>query len=75
LNISPPENNWKGGDEEMQREKIKQVIDDFPEEVDMDAFMEKLYLLDKIEQGEKQLAEGKGISHDEVKERLKKWLK
>ena len=58
----------------MQKAKIKQVIEAFPEEVDMDALMEKLYLFDKIEQGEKQLAEGKGISHDEAKERLKKWL-
>ena len=40
----------------------------------MDSLMEKLYLLDKIEQGEKQLAEGKGISHEDAKERLKTWL-
>jgi len=58
----------------MQKEKIQQVVDTFPEEVDMDALLEKLYLLDKIEQGEKQLAEGKGIAHEEVKKRLQKWL-
>ena len=58
----------------MQREKIKQVIDAFPEEVNMDALLEKLYLLDKIEQGEKQLAEGKGVSHDAVKQQLQTWL-
>jgi hypothetical protein len=38
----------------------------------MGPLMEKLFLLDKIEHGEKQLAEGKGISHEEAKERLKK---
>jgi hypothetical protein len=58
----------------MHKEKIQQVINALPEEVDMDALMEKLYLLDKIEQGEKELAEGKGISHEAVKERLKPWL-
>ena len=58
----------------MHKEKIIQVIDAFPEDVDMDSLMEKLYLLDKIEQGEKQLAEGKGISHEDAKERLKTWL-
>ena len=58
----------------MQKEKIKQVIESFPEEIDMDDLMEKLFLLDKIELGEKQLAEGKGISHDDVKERLKTWF-
>jgi hypothetical protein len=59
----------------MHKEKIKQVIDSFPEEVDMDSLMEKLHLLDKIEQGEKELAEGKGILHEDVKERLQTWLK
>jgi hypothetical protein len=59
----------------MHKEKIKQAIDAFPEEVDMDSLMEKLYLLDKIEQGEKELAEGKGISHAEAKDRLQTWFK
>jgi hypothetical protein len=62
------------GDNHMHKEKIIQVIDAFPEDVDMDSLMEKLYLLDKIEQGEKQLAEGKGILHEDAKERLKTWL-
>jgi len=59
----------------MHKEKIKHVIDAFPEEVAMDSLMEKIYLLDKIEQGEKELAEGKGILHEDVKERLQTWLK
>jgi hypothetical protein len=58
----------------MHKEKLKQVIDAFPEEVDMDSLMDTLYLLDKIEQGERQLAEEKGIPHEDVKERLKPWL-
>jgi hypothetical protein len=58
----------------MHKEKIKKVIDTFPEEIDMDSLMEKLYLLDEIEQGEKELAEGKGILHEDVKDRLKAWL-
>jgi hypothetical protein len=58
----------------MQKEKIKQVIDAFPEDVDMDALMSKLLLLEKIESGEKQIAEGKTVSHEEAKERLKTWL-
>jgi hypothetical protein len=54
----------------MQKEKIKQVIDTFPEDVDIDAPLEKLFLLDMIEQGEKQIAEGKGVPHEEVKKKL-----
>jgi hypothetical protein len=59
----------------MRKEKIKHVINALQEEIDLDFPMEKLYLLGKIEQGEKQLTEGKGVSHDDVKDRLQKWLK
>jgi hypothetical protein len=58
----------------MLRERIKRVADEFPEEVDVDAFMEKIYLLQKIEIAEKQFAEGEVLSHEEVKRQLKSWL-
>jgi len=59
----------------MQKEKIQQVMGTLPDEVDLDAFMERLYLLRKIEQAEEELAEGKGIPHEEVEKRLEPWLK
>jgi predicted transcriptional regulator len=59
----------------MQKEKIKRILDTFPDDVDMDALREKIFLLDKIEQGEKEIAEGKGVAHEEVKKRLQTWLK
>jgi len=58
----------------MQKEKIQQVVGAMPEEVDIDALVEKLYLLQKIEQGEKQLAAGEGILHEDAKKRLAPWL-
>lgn len=58
----------------MQREQIKQVADEFPEEVDVDAFLERIYLLRKIEIAEKQFAEGDVYTHEEVKRQLKSWL-
>jgi hypothetical protein len=36
--------------------------------------MEKIYLLNKHEHSEKQIAEGKGIPNEEVKKRLHKLL-
>jgi predicted transcriptional regulator len=57
----------------MQKEKLQQVVVDLPEEVDVDSLVEKLYLLDKIEMGERQLARGEGIPHEEAKKRLEKW--
>ena len=59
----------------MDKAKIQQVVDELPEDVDVDALTEKLYLLEKIEIGERQIAAGQGIPHDEAKQRLEKWLK
>ena len=58
----------------MQREKVLSVIQELPEEVDVDALTERLYLLQKIDDAEMEIAAGKGIPHDEVRRRLAKWL-
>ena len=58
----------------MQREKVLSVIQELPDEVDVDALTERLYLLQKIDDAEKEIAAGKGIPHDEVRRRLAKWL-
>ncbi len=58
----------------MQKEKVQQVLDALPDDIDVDAFMEKVYLLRKIELGEQQIALGKVVSHAEAKNRLEKWL-
>jgi len=58
----------------MQKERIQQVVDSMPDEVDVDELVEKLYLLRKIEIAEGQLADGKGVSHEDAKKRLEKWL-
>jgi hypothetical protein len=58
----------------MQKESIQRIVGDLPEDVDVDAFVERLYLLQKIEIGERQLAEGQGIPHEEAKKRLQPWL-
>ena len=58
----------------MQREKVLSVMQELPDEVDVDALTERLYLLQKIDDAEKEIAAGKGIPHDEVRRRLAKWL-
>jgi hypothetical protein len=56
----------------MEKGQIQQVLNQLPDPVDIDEFVEKLYLLRKIEI-EQQLAAGKGISHEEAKKRIKQW--
>lgn len=58
----------------MQREKVLAVIQELPEEVDVDSLTERLYLLQKIDDAEQEIAAGKGIPHEEVRRRLAKWL-
>lgn len=59
----------------MEKTRIRQVVDELPDEVDVDALMERLYLLQKIDNAEKQIAAGQGIPHQEAKKRLEQWLK
>jgi hypothetical protein len=41
----------------MLKEKIQRVVDDCPEDVDLESLVEKLYLLHKLDATEKQAAE------------------
>ncbi len=40
-----------------------------------DDIMEKLYFMQKVESGLRDIEEGRVVSHEEVKERLSQWLK
>lgn len=55
-----------------------QVIDmtkDFPDEVDVDEFMYRLYLKEKLETAEEDVREGRVISHEDVVKETSKWFK
>ena len=58
----------------MKKTQLEQVVSGLPEVVDVDSLIEQLHLLDKIEQAEKQLSQGKGIPHEVAKQRLSQWL-
>ena len=58
----------------MKKSRTEQILASLPETVDVDDLIERLHLLDKIEQAEKQLARGKGVSHETAKQRLSQWL-
>jgi hypothetical protein len=58
----------------MRKEQLQQVISALPDEVDLDALLEDLYLRRKIEVAEEQLAQGQGIPHEDAKQRLERWL-
>ena len=41
----------------------------------IDDIIHALYIQVKLERAEKSIRDGKGISHEEAKQRLQKWLK
>jgi hypothetical protein len=58
----------------MQKQRVQHLLDAFPEDVNVDEFLEKVYLLEKIDVGERQIEVGETISHEDAKKRLEKWL-
>ena len=54
----------------MSKTQILEVIATLPAEVDLDDLLNKLYVLEKIEQGEKQIDAGQCVSHEDAKKRL-----
>ena len=58
----------------MRKATIQQVVDALPDEVDVDALVERLYVLRKLEMAERQLAHCQGVSHEDAKRRLERWL-
>jgi predicted transcriptional regulator len=57
------------------KEKMVQAVQSLPEDASIEDAMERLFLLAKIERGIQQADAGQLIPHEEVKERMAKWLR
>ncbi|HEY8936157.1 MAG TPA: hypothetical protein VIM65_13085 [Cyclobacteriaceae bacterium] len=57
----------------MKREKAIEAVNELPPEFSLEELMEKLVFVEKVDQGLKQLDQGKTVSHAQVKEMIKKW--
>jgi len=57
------------------KEKVIQAVQSLPEDASIEDAMERLFLLAKIERGLQQADAGQLIPHDDVKERMAKWLR
>jgi len=56
------------------KEKAREVISRMPEESTFEEIQYHLYVLECIERGEREIEDGKTLTHDEVENRLAKWL-
>lgn len=61
----------------LSKDKIIEAIKAMPEDRfdDIDVLLERLVILDKVEQGLKDIEEGRGISHEELKKEIDSWFK
>jgi predicted transcriptional regulator len=60
----------------MKKQKIIDIVNEFPGEVDLNQLFERLVVKEKIDKGLKEIETGATVSHEEVKELFrKKWQK
>jgi len=55
--------------------KVISLVESLPDNVTLDDIMGELYFKLEVDDGLKELDDGKGIPHTRVKERIGKWLK
>ena len=59
----------------LVKEKVLETIRSLPDEFSLDELVERLILLEKINTGLQEVEDGKIMSQEEAKERMKKWQK
>ena len=58
----------------IAKAKIANILESMPAVIDVEDFIYQLYLLEKLEEGESDIREGRILSHDQAVERIsKKW--
>lgn len=59
----------------MQKSTIIHTLNELPSKFKLDDFLEKLIVIEKIDEGMEEAKAGKTISHDKVKKMVAKWHK
>lgn len=54
--------------------KVKETLENFPEEFSIDYLIERLIIIDKVETGRKQLANGDVVSEEDLDNEINKWF-
>ena len=56
------------------KQEVLKLIQSLPDEVTVDDIMAELYFKLQVDAGLRELDDGKGIPHQEVEDRMSKWL-
>ena len=59
----------------QEKREAMELIRKLPDNVTTDAIMEELYFKQQVDKGLRDVAEGRVLTHQELKERLARWRK
>jgi len=59
----------------LTKSRLKKEIERFPEKFTIDELIEKLILIEKIHEGERQSANGELITESDLDKEIEKWFK
>jgi hypothetical protein len=59
----------------LTKKQVISTIKEMPDNFETTQLFDRILLLNKIEKGGLQIKEGKGITKEQAKKKLKKWLK
>ena len=59
----------------MRKSTIIHTLNELPNKFNLDDFLERLIVIEKIEEGMEEAKTGKTLSHDKVKKMVAKWHK
>lgn len=54
--------------------EVIKLIEELPDTATMEEILHKIYVRARIEEGIKELDEGKGVVHEQAMEQINKWL-
>ena len=58
----------------IAKNRLLEMVNELPEEIDIDEMIYRLYLRQKLEASEKDIKEGRVISHEDVVKETDKWF-
>ena len=57
------------------KEEAHKIIDKLPEKTTLNDIAYTLFIISKVQQGDKEIEEGRGVSHEEAVKIMKSWQK
>ena len=59
----------------MKKSTVIQTLNELPQKFDLDELLERLMVIEKIDEALEEAKSGKTVSHDKVKKLVAKWYK